>query len=302
MSNLSSEGDLYGTIEGYPDVIDYNALTNKPQINGIEVEGDHGGHYYGLANLEDITTGISWISWEDYKALPEEKKMDGTAYFIPDGEAWDKGTASGSVASFNDGSDAPIISANIDIDTPGSGWITNTLNATGKNMIDVKEYQIPSNSSTNTIMNCDVTGTFTISIDKSQITEVINPTSLFMRLEINGSVTSLSYNIDSYSFTGNLTSIRVYGSGAYARATGKITLQLEEGLQATTYEEYNGTIYDIEINEATGEIRSEEVIKTTEGTNNFWSSAGDIEIEYWKDSGARPQIRCKDIIFSLGVQ
>lgn len=50
---------------------DYEEIENKPAINSTTVEGDHDGHYYGLANLSDIPdgnystnevdTGLKWI-------------------------------------------------------------------------------------------------------------------------------------------------------------------------------------------------------------------------------------------------
>ena len=34
--------------------VDYNALSNKPRLNGIEIEGDHDEKYYGIAELDAL--------------------------------------------------------------------------------------------------------------------------------------------------------------------------------------------------------------------------------------------------------
>lgn len=33
---------------------DYNKLSNKPRLNGIEIEGDHDEKYYGIAELDEL--------------------------------------------------------------------------------------------------------------------------------------------------------------------------------------------------------------------------------------------------------
>lgn len=33
---------------------DYNKLSNKPRLNGIEIEGDHDEKYYGIADLDEL--------------------------------------------------------------------------------------------------------------------------------------------------------------------------------------------------------------------------------------------------------
>lgn len=59
---------------------DYNALFNRPQINGMTVEGDHDGEYYGLADrswveeyVDEQTAAYTrfWFGTRaEYNALP----------------------------------------------------------------------------------------------------------------------------------------------------------------------------------------------------------------------------------------
>lgn len=117
LSNLSSEGELYGFIDANNDVIDYNVLTNRPKINNKTVEGNHNGRYYELTESEVI-------DWIDYKNLPESTKKNGKIYYIRNAEEYNEKTISNvAVASFNDGSDNPLESLIIAItpDQEGSG-------------------------------------------------------------------------------------------------------------------------------------------------------------------------------------
>lgn len=56
LSNLTSRGTIKGTIYrgGGGGVTDYNFLSGKPQINGVTVEDNHDGGYYGLIDSADI--------------------------------------------------------------------------------------------------------------------------------------------------------------------------------------------------------------------------------------------------------
>ena len=59
---------------------DYNALFNKPLLNGVTVEGDHDGEYYGLADRSWVETYVDeqtaaytrfWFGTRaEYNALP----------------------------------------------------------------------------------------------------------------------------------------------------------------------------------------------------------------------------------------
>lgn len=66
--------------EGGGGTSNYEELENLPAFNGITVEGDHDGHYYGFANLSDIpdcnystnevNTGVTWIDGKNiYKKV-----------------------------------------------------------------------------------------------------------------------------------------------------------------------------------------------------------------------------------------
>lgn len=57
LSNIQGRGLLKGVLSkggGGGGVTDYNQLSSKPQINGITVEENHDGGYYGLIDSADI--------------------------------------------------------------------------------------------------------------------------------------------------------------------------------------------------------------------------------------------------------
>lgn len=144
MSNLQSEGELYGLLDSYNDTIDYNALTNRPQINNKVVEGTHNGIYYGLTESEVI-------DWVDYEALPEDTKKNGKIYYIRNVETHEEKTiTNAAIASFDDGSSNPLVSLKIDIEpfqegsgtpSPGNirsirGWSSAEVTVSGTNIWD----------------------------------------------------------------------------------------------------------------------------------------------------------------------
>ncbi len=74
---LGGREQLNGLLrEGGGGTTNYEELENLPSFNGTTVEGDHDGHYYGLAELSDIPavvdysinevdTGVKWIDDKD---------------------------------------------------------------------------------------------------------------------------------------------------------------------------------------------------------------------------------------------
>lgn len=100
MSNLADRGTLRGRLK--ENTTDYNALINKPAINGHTLVGNKTGHELDLANLEDII---------NVEANPEGAssgnlnriKIGTNIYEIPGVVVY--GEASGAIATFTDGGD-----------------------------------------------------------------------------------------------------------------------------------------------------------------------------------------------------
>lgn len=80
---MAQEYFLYGTlnksiakVQGDYDQADVFALDyikNKPQINGVEISGNHPASYYGLVSKDDVAN-IAWnvrffASWNDPTAI-----------------------------------------------------------------------------------------------------------------------------------------------------------------------------------------------------------------------------------------
>ena len=181
---------------------------------------------------------------------------------IPD-SAWIRKTASGDIATFDDGADdvpvkqltvsiAPIQSgsgnpspSNI---RPISGWTGAVVTRTGKNLIDAANYEIPNNSASgNVVWQGSLTGAFFLSADISKVTSVTYPDARFVSVSVNGNKTFYSYNqlLAGIAVSGTVTKITVCGFLAYARVTGIISFQLELGSTATDYEPYTGTTLPI---------------------------------------------------------
>jgi hypothetical protein len=58
---------------------DYDDLDNKPSINGVELIGDKTASDFDLDKAVELTQA-------EYSELSEEEKMNGTTYFLTDGE------------------------------------------------------------------------------------------------------------------------------------------------------------------------------------------------------------------------
>ena len=145
MGNLTDRGTLRGSLK--ENTTDYNALINKPAINGHTLVGNKTGHELDLANREDIINveaNPEGTSSGDLKRI-----LIGTnIYEIPGVVVY--GEASGAIASFDDGGDnKPLKSLKVAINPvqsgsgdpspqnvrPISGW-------TGANVNNYKVYQI----------------------------------------------------------------------------------------------------------------------------------------------------------------
>lgn len=100
MSNLADRGTLRGRLK--ENTTDYNALINKPAINGHTLVGNKTGHELDLANLEDIINveaNPEGASSGDLNRI----KIGTNIYEIPGVVVY--GEASGAIATFTDGGD-----------------------------------------------------------------------------------------------------------------------------------------------------------------------------------------------------
>lgn len=338
MSNLQSEGVLQGIIDSYSDTIDYNNLTNKPKINGTTIEGDHDGHYYGLANLSDIKTEIEWITWSDYKQLSEARKKDGTVYFIPDCTAWDKGTASGSVVTFNDGSENPLVDLKLDINavqsgtgTPSpsnprtiSGWTSaNVVVSPTLDPGDGTTYNINWNTEAGEIFGGKLDATTgVLTVDKTFVEFDGSSDENWIMGSSGGHYRAYINISDIKSYSGSYSSIStlyicsifenaswnsVFDGNLKAGMTGQnwgfgldaLSITTDSALRSWISSNHIQVCYEL-ANPITVTLTPEQ-ISTILGTNNIWANTGDVDLEYWKNTGSRPEIRCKDIIFGIGI-
>lgn len=61
------------TADSMTAVSDYGKLTNKPKINGVELDGELDAHDLGLATLEDLKPLVSTIEDQDFSAEEREQ-------------------------------------------------------------------------------------------------------------------------------------------------------------------------------------------------------------------------------------
>lgn len=165
-------------------------------------------------------------------------------------------TASGDPCAITDGANAPVVDCKVSIvpkqsgsGTPApdnvrpiSGWTEMTMKRMGKNLCYTDSYVVPKNSIRNTVWEGDLTGTFTVSVEKSGITSVTRPNEAIALVKVDGVKQELIYQTGKLTVTGNVTMIEVWGYEAYARAVGTLGIQMEVGSTATEYERY--TEYD----------------------------------------------------------
>lgn len=114
LSNLSDRGTLRGQLGAVSEIFDYNDAINRPVINGKEVEGSHDGHYYGLANMNDIppATEVDVTSYQDGERIAAiSVNGDSTDINIPKIE----GSGSGAIVTVEDALDKPLESLVVDV-------------------------------------------------------------------------------------------------------------------------------------------------------------------------------------------
>ena len=71
--------DLYAPSGGSGGTSDYSELENKPSIEGVTLSGNKTASDLGLDKARELTAA-------QYAALSEQEKMNGTTYFVTDGE------------------------------------------------------------------------------------------------------------------------------------------------------------------------------------------------------------------------
>jgi hypothetical protein len=130
---LTGHGSLSGGLTGgIGGVSDYNELENLPIMNSKTIEGNHDGHYYGLANLSDIpepytppnystneiNTGVKWIDGKDiYQKTYNTITMSSTSVTIDtisidtliDAKGIAMGTGKMLVLPYSDGEDYGVL-------------------------------------------------------------------------------------------------------------------------------------------------------------------------------------------------
>ena len=163
LSNIQGRGLLKGVLSkggGGGGVTDYNQLSSKPQINGVTIENNHDGGYYGLIDSVDIeVTEIYEIGYgSNY-----DVNLNGAAVHVTNkifkGATNSTNGTKGLVPAPAAGSVGKILSNEGWIDPPSSivNYSTNEQN-TGRKWFDNKDiyfksgsYQIPSGTGVNII-------------------------------------------------------------------------------------------------------------------------------------------------------
>lgn len=137
LSNLASRGTIKGTIYrgGGGGVTDYNALSGKPQINDVTIEGNHSGNYYSLMDTDDIDIiKITDIQRGNNYGIT----LFGTNYGIINMDFAQN--ESGLVPGYSSADAGKILSTNGWIDAPnGTVNFSTTEQKTGQKWIDGKD-------------------------------------------------------------------------------------------------------------------------------------------------------------------
>ena len=171
-------------------------------------------------------------------------------------------TATGTIATYPDGADMPMVSLVADIDPiqdtsggvpspsnicPISGWDSVDVTRTGKNLVDVADVTITSQRTIASNLTLS-TGTYTASIFAKNNTSILG----YFRLTSGGSVSFAQINIPSnansrLSATFTLeaeTTFNIICNGQSAGYNYTVSdIMIEQGSTATEYEPYNGQTY-----------------------------------------------------------
>ena len=152
---------------------------------------------------------------------------------------------------------------------PISGWDAVKVTRTGKNLIDITDITVPDRSATTLVWDGSITGTFAIHVDKSKVESVRYPSQAFLRVTTESGTTDYLYNNDNIIVSGTIKRIGFYGSAAYARVVGKVSIQVEKGSTATAYEPYQGQTYSITLPSEAGIVYGGELTVDKDGTGTL---------------------------------
>lgn len=169
LSDLQGRGLLKGVLSkggGGGGVTDYNQLSSKPQINGVTIEGDHDGGYYGLIDSVDIeVTEIYEIGYgSNY-----DVNLNGAAVHVTNkifkGATNSSNGAKGLVPAPAAGSVGKILSNEGWIDPPSSivNYSTTEQN-TGQKWIDGKDIYFRVIEGTGSFTTSDYFGSYSGSV------------------------------------------------------------------------------------------------------------------------------------------
>lgn len=106
---------------------DYNELTNKPKINGVQLSGDKSSSELGILTIDDV---IDDVNTSDSKTYSSDK-VEALLYDLLPID-----NASGAVASFSTSLQKPLISLKVDIDYKAGGINEVNLYQLGSNFFD----------------------------------------------------------------------------------------------------------------------------------------------------------------------
>lgn len=266
---------------GGSDVSITPTLQSGTKIADYEIDGVSGALY---APSGGGGSGVEKISWIDYNQLTPAEKSNGNAYFIPDAGANPVATASGSIASFSDGTDNPLNDLKIEINAvqsgsgdpspsnprPISGWTGASVSVSGKNMTEaLSDKNVPDlhfsssgggtspmqysesedafyTSSHRALRAFDKVGTYTVSFEAKRTGTESTYAILGYGNVFPPLRTDYSDSWVRYSRTINVTEQMVStGYFVFYNSIYIRNLQIELGSTATTYEPYAGTTYPI---------------------------------------------------------
>ncbi len=327
-------GQVLGLNEGLQPVwidqgagtVDYSELENKPRINGVELSGNKTGSEYGVIDTPAAPGTAGQVLGLDASLTPKWIDQEGGSVDLDI-----TGTASGAVASFDDGANnEPLEDLQIAIEPvqagtgdpspdnvrPISGWTGCKVTRTGKNLLDLSILR---------------QGSFDNTVSQSNVSfDEFLPIVGGLQYVWSSAFSNISGRyIRCYDATKTPvgTGIALYGVGAktftvpenacYFRAMWYISGgiqpaditedQIELGSSATAYEPYQGqtysitfgdagTVYGGTLNPVTGElIVTDAEIESYNGETlpSTWISDRDVYAE-----GATPTIGAQ-VVYKL---